>query len=156
MPGLSLEEQIYRASLRLLARREHSRHELSGKLLVRFPSAKTAIETLMARLEADGFQSDRRFGEAYVRARLARGFGLQRLSRELQGRGLSTAVITEVLAPYTTGDSSRGRIRRAWEKKFAELPQDMREKNKQIRFLRYRGFSLEEIEVFFRESTSTE
>lgn len=42
----------------------------------------------------------------------------------------------------------------AWRKKFKQLPQDWPEKAKQIRYLQYRGFYSNDIEIMFDELTS--
>ena len=55
----------YLKGLSLLVRREHSRKELMGKLLLRSFSEQT-IEHSLGRLEQDGSLSDARFAEAFV------------------------------------------------------------------------------------------
>ena len=59
-------------ALGLLARREHSRLELSKKLGARgFP--RDVVARVIDRLEQSGALSESRFEESYIRARAARG-----------------------------------------------------------------------------------
>ena len=58
----------------LLARREHSQHELRHKLTARDYSEEE-IETALQRLLEKDLQSDERFAQVYTQARYQRGHG---------------------------------------------------------------------------------
>lgn len=133
--------RIRGAALDLLSRREYSRRELSNKLAVRFglPVDDEAIRVCLDRLAADGYQSDERFAEVFVRSRRARGYGPVFIEQELRQRGIDSALIAEAVQRCNTdwlavaGDLKR--------KKFgAGLVTALQEKAKVMRFLRYRGF----------------
>lgn len=88
--------------MNLLARREHSRHELADKLSTRYrqmePSAGSkpfneVLEQVLDRLQADGLLSDARFAEAYVRSRIQRGFGPLSIRYDLRQRGVDAELI---------------------------------------------------------------
>lgn len=132
----------------LLARREHSRAELARKLTER-DFAADDIEPLLDRLAAQRLQSDVRFTESYVRMRRGRGYGPQRIRAELRERGIGADLIEQALGSQTGADAPR--IDDIWRRKFAgHLPQDYRERARQMRFLQQRGFSLADIHGLFR------
>ena len=137
------EPACTRAALELLARREHSRRELARKLAARrFPA--DAITSALDELERTGALADARFTDSFVRSRIAKGQGPQRIRAELAQRGI-------------TGDEANGGLRAAdvdWletiravrAKRFGpELPRDYAERARQARFLQYRGFDAAQI-----------
>lgn len=77
--------QAKSAALRLLARREHGRAELQGKLLAKGLPSSVVREVLQA-LRDEGLQSDARFAAALVRRRIERGYGPAYIRRELRSR----------------------------------------------------------------------
>lgn len=86
-----------RLAMHLLARREHSAQELSAKLHQRLKGVDVAvIEGEIARLTAAGLQSDQRFADNFSRARVGRGYGPQRIVRELQQRGADVEKLADL------------------------------------------------------------
>lgn len=150
MTSSELSSQIYNAALALLARREHSQQELRQKLLKRFSDSETLVQETLARLEGEGYQSDLRYIEAYIRSRLNKGYGAQRLRQELRLRGLAADLTDSALAELKDGEQHLEQLIQVWRKKFKILPKDSKEKFRQINFLRYRGFSAADIEALFR------
>ena len=141
-------QALERGAVGLLARREHSRAELLRKLTTRGYAAGD-IEPLLDRLAAQGLQSDERFTASYVRMRSGRGYGPQRIRAELRERGAAADLIDRELATLAGADTPR--IDDIWHRKFAgRLPQDVRERARQMRFLQQRGFSLADIHNLFR------
>ena len=132
--------------MRLLARREHSRHELARKL--EYTGAeREELARVLDELEANNWLSDRRFAESYV-ADHRRREGAVKLAHALRQRGIADEVISEVLAALNTShsdDSEVARARTIWRKKFALPPSSQQERAKQMRFLQGRGFSIETI-----------
>lgn len=123
----------------LLARREHSRSELSRKLRQRGAPASLA-DVELDKLEEDGLLSDERFCEAYVYARSQRGYGPVRLREELRQRGVADHLIDAALADAAYDWSELAR--RTFEKRFPEgTATDMNARSKQLRFMHYRGFA---------------
>jgi regulatory protein len=126
-----------RAAMDLLARREHSRRELSRKLGQRF--APQLLDQTLERLARDGLQSDRRFAESYVRQRSERGYGPLRLVRELRERGIEGKLADDAVAAAGRDWSSLARA--ALQKKYGDAPAgDRRELGRRLRFLYRRGF----------------
>ncbi len=145
---------IYQCALSLLARREHSVHELSGKLRKRFPLAPSVIASVINRLREEEFQSDRRFAECLLASRQQRGVGPARIRNELQAKGVERVLIAELLTGIDNSDISS--LHMAWRKKFSRKPNTPLEKRKQTQFLLYRGFSMEQIGHFYQTITEKE
>lgn len=140
-------QALERSAIGLLARRDHSRAELLRKLTTRGFDA-TEVEPLLDRLAAQRLQSDARFAESYARMRSGRGYGPQRIRAELRERGVAAELIERELAALTGADIPH--IDAVWRRKFAGcLPQDYRERARQMRFLQQRGFSLADIHALF-------
>ena len=128
-------------ALRLLARREHSRAELSRKL-ESTGFVQQDIAPLLDEFETKNWLSDRRFAESYVADHRARA-GSVKLAYDLRQRGVSDAIIEVVLSENR--DSELERAREVWKKKFGSSPTDRAEKVRQMRFLQSRGFGADTI-----------
>ncbi|WP_323848043.1 regulatory protein RecX [Methylococcus geothermalis] len=129
--------------LRLLARREHSRLELGRKLAARGFEPPT-IETILAECSAQGWQSDERFAESLVRARKARGFGVNRIRQELRLHGVD--------AGLADAQDWMNDMDRVYTKKYRGKPPmtTPRERASRARFLAQRGFTPSQIQDFFK------
>ncbi|WP_018403806.1 regulatory protein RecX [Marinobacter gelidimuriae] len=130
-------------ALRLLARREHSRLELTRKLLQRQLS-KAVIETVLDDYQEQDWLSDERFAEAYARQRIEAGYGLLRITGELSQRGVSeNADALQAMSSQDWCDQAV-RLRR---KRFGllDLRGQLEERLRQMRFLQRRGFTQEQI-----------
>ncbi|MEY4762998.1 MAG: hypothetical protein RLZZ200_2854 [Pseudomonadota bacterium] len=127
-----------------LARREHARAELRGKLIDQGYRAAVADMALDG-LEAERLLDDRRFAEAFVRSHAGRGQGPRRIRQELTAAGIPAALATEVLE---AGPDWGALARDTRHRKFgAEAPADWAERSRQARFLQYRGFSTDHIRI---------
>jgi regulatory protein len=138
---MDLTSQIRGAALVLLGQREHSRRELLGKLSDKFnlPVDASELQQCLARLAKDGYQSDERFAEVFVRSRKARGYGPVFIEQELRRRGLEVSLVVESVRRSDTGWLSLAS--EAKRKKFGVgLITAFQEKAKVARFLQYRGF----------------
>ncbi|MCG2634900.1 MAG: recombination regulator RecX [Gammaproteobacteria bacterium] len=142
-------EAARKLAIKLLSRREHSSKELMDKL-ARKGHRGPEIAALIAELAADGWQSDRRFAEAFTRERVRRGRGPLRLRSELRERGIDDSLIETVLSQ--DADWSAVLTQVAVSRFGAEPPSDARESAKRMRFLYNRGFSSAEIHRFFRDA----
>ncbi len=130
-------------AMNLLARREHLRHELAFKLGKRFGSdAESAIKSVLDDLSAEGLLSDERFTESYIRQRVGKGYGPDRIRQELRQKGVDTALLDLALESADVDWVERAAAVRF--KKFGSTPPlDFKEKARQMRFLNYRGFGAE-------------
>jgi regulatory protein len=136
----------------LLARREHSRTELSRKLKSKgFESG--CIEDVLQELANEGLQSDQRYIESFLSSRINKGYGPVRLAMELRERGIDGDLI----------EASIQRLDIDWmdtllsvrQKKFGEkLPANYNAQAKESRFLQYRGFTMEQIKQLYKRDYS--
>ncbi len=130
-------------AVRLLSRREHSALEIRNKLLKRdFNGAE--IEQAIIELQQGGWLSDERFAEAYIRLRQQKGFGPVRITIELNERGVSESIVNASL--HENDESWQQTLLQQYLKKYKNRAiTDYNDKAKRIRFLQYRGFSLDAI-----------
>ena len=154
-PELSLRTR----ALQYLARREYSRAELRGKLLPYVGtdddfsqpqpenSRQEDLDALLDDLTARGWLSDARAVTQLLHAKRSR-FGTQRIARELRQKGIAEELIGDALPGLK--ESELEAAREVWQKKFGVLPQDAREKARQMRFLQSRGFGFDVIFQLFR------
>lgn len=144
-PELSLRAR----ALQYLARREHSRAELRAKLLPyvqaedEFEQTRSVdIDELLDDLTARGWLSDARAASQFIHSKRGR-FGTQRITHELRQRGISDELISSELSALKDGDLEAACA--VWQRKFGHLPQDAKEKARQMRFMQSRGFGFEVI-----------
>jgi regulatory protein len=149
-PEISLRAR----ALQYLARREYSRAELFSKLKLYTQEdedfaggQRDDINALLDDLSARGWLSDERATAQWVHAKRAR-FGTQRIAHELRQRGIPEELIASELPALK--ETELKTAREVWQRKFATMPQDAKEKAKQMRFLQSRGFSMESILAIFR------
>ena len=131
-----------KAAMDYLARREHSRLELTRKLSSKGFN-QTEISSTLDQLEQDNLLNDARFAEAYAQSRVNRGYGPVRIRTELQERGVATEMIDQALEAWA--DDWSGLAAKQQQKKFKKMATDFTERSKQARFLQYRGFTAEQI-----------
>lgn len=126
-------------ALRLLARREHTRLELERKL---GPHVEDGAElaALLDDLTTRGWISEARVVEQLVHAKRGR-YGASRIRRLLLERGVSEALIAPALAALKADEVESARA--VWRRKFTATPRNAAERARQVRFLQYRGFSID-------------
>ena len=136
----------YVKGLSLLVLREHSRKELKRKLL-RYSNSEETIEHSLDRLQQDGSLSDARFAEAFVHYRYGKGQGPERIRSELLGRGVEGDLVEQPLScsEYDWFSAARKAYIKKYGTKDGGAVTDMREQTKRQRFMRYRGFTHEQI-----------
>lgn len=66
-------------------------------------------------------------------------YGVQRIVHELKEKGVGAEAVAAILPELRESELERART--VWTKKFGVLPQDARERAKQMRFMMSRGFS---------------
>ncbi|HEY5800479.1 MAG TPA: recombination regulator RecX, partial [Burkholderiaceae bacterium] len=132
-PKLSLKGR----ALKYLSMREHSRLELSRKLL-RHAEEGDDVPALLDFLEKNNWLSQERFSESLVHRRASR-FGNARIVAELQSHGIAGEQISTIKASLAEDESARAID--IWRRKFGQVAQSAEERSKQMRFLMQRGFS---------------
>ncbi|MDD5384192.1 MAG: RecX family transcriptional regulator [Gallionella sp.] len=152
------EVSLRTRALQYLARREYSRAELRSKLLphvqveedfeqsfdssVADSSGLGDLDALLDDLTARGWLSDARAATQLLHAKRSR-FGTQRITHELRQKGIAEELIEAALPVLK--ESELEAARGVWQRKFGTLPQDDKEKARQMRFLQSRGFGFEVI-----------
>jgi len=126
------------AALDALARRDHASEDLRRKLLDKGYDP-TVVADVIERLCGEKLVDDRRFLESFISYHAARGQGPHRVRAELRKSGLQGEIVEQGLTAY--GDWIAD-LRKARQKKFgAQLPTHYADKQRQARFLSYRGFT---------------
>ncbi len=143
-----MPDALRECALRLLARREHSRQELSDKLASLAEDAEQ-LAALLDDLTEKDLLSDQRYADTRLKARAAR-FGDARLTHELRAKGVADELVSALLKD---GTNELTRARRVWQRRFGEqatAASDLAERARQARFLTGRGFSGETIRYLLR------
>jgi regulatory protein len=106
------------AAVRLLARREYTRAELTAKL------ARTAgperAATTVAQLAEAGLVDDRRFAAGLAAVRLAKGYGPERIAYDLRRAGVDPETTGDVLDSIDPDDLEAARRRAVGARQGAE------------------------------------
>lgn len=134
-------------ALGLLVRREHSRKELARKLTARGIEDEDA-QAAVARMTAEGWQSDDRFAEQLVRSRANNGYGPVRIRAELGTHGLDRDAVATAMDGYD-GDwaaNARDLVRR----RFPRGVDDLAQRRKAADFLARRGFDGDQVRAAIR------
>jgi regulatory protein len=92
------QAKCYGAAVRLLGTREYSVVELTTKLRRLFLSE--VVNGVTTELQALGLLCNTRYGEAFCRSRVERGYGPVFIQRELEQNGLNKELIETLLEPY--------------------------------------------------------
>ena len=132
----------------LLTRREHSRLELTRKLLARGVEAEAA-EAAVDKLRGDGWQDDARFAELLVRSRAASGYGPVRIRAELGTHRLDHELVVAAMDGFD-GDwvaLARDLVARRFGQGVADDPARRR---KAAELLYRRGFSGDQVRAATR------
>src|SRR5450759_3188189 len=135
------ENSLRERALSMLARREHTRAEMTRKLSPHSESPEQ-VEQLLDALVARGWLAETRFAESRANA-LARKFGIRKIEHDLRSRGVSAEVVEHAVERALAQELEN--CRAAWQRKFGVLPQSAAERGRQMRFLAGRGFSADAV-----------
>jgi regulatory protein len=123
-------------ALRLLARREHSRAELTRKLTAHAED-RTALEQLLDALAGKRQLSDERYAEERAR-QLARKYGAARVRLDLIAKGVAAETATRLSEACAADDLDRARA--ILSRKYRAPAASAQERARRMRFLQGRGF----------------
>jgi regulatory protein len=154
---LAATEQLQAAqatALQYLAARPRTTHEVQQKLR-RSGVADEVIDQVIARLHACGSLDDAAYTHAYLTSRLAsRGYGPQRLRRELRRRGIGRTLVEGAvqhdLAAEDVLAAARLQAARRWPRLAREADPAKRQQ-KLFAFLRRRGFPSATVQQVMQE-----
>ncbi|STZ77169.1 recombination regulator RecX [Bergeriella denitrificans] len=131
----------------ILSRREISRAGLKRKLAPHAESEEE-LDAVLAEFSERNWQSDERYAEAYIHSK-SRLHGSRRLKQALSAQGIDEALSRHFLPDRQSEQQTAAAILR---KKFKHPPADLKEKQKQARFLAYRGFDMDAIQTAFKHA----
>ncbi len=127
-----------------LAMREHSRLEMYNKLHKKEYAEGVDLHALLDDLEEKDYLNEERFTESFVRCRVLRGQGSEKITNDLRARGIKPSLISNTMQVADVNWFELAEAQR--EKKFGEnKPVNFKEKARQMRFLFGRGFDSEVI-----------
>lgn len=137
LKGAKLRAYAYR----LLGRKEYSRAELTQKLQ-QYADNIDEVHAIVEQMIEYNYQNDERFAQQVFRSQLAKGQGPQRIKQKIQQKSVDLQFIADQLeATNWLGEAYALKVR-----KFGvEITTDPKIKAKQVRFLQYRGYSLDTI-----------
>ena len=137
------QQQALDVVVRLLAGREHSRHELQQKLLQRGFTSSDASAAIRRAAER-GWQSDTRYAEMWVRHCLQKGHGASKVRAAAQQRGIARELIDEALQ-QADPDWDDACYRRLLKRFGQQPPLEPKQRDKMIRHLLSQGFTYGQI-----------
>ena len=141
-------DRAYQYALRLLTGRDYSvagiRQKLAGREV-----AEQDLETVIIRLQREGWLDDRRYAGRFAESALSSGryYGV-RLRLEMRRRGFTPDVVNETLAPLLAESDEISEVRSAAERRypgFSYSAASDRDKRRVVGFLQRRGFGFSAI-----------
>lgn len=136
-----LARLAYAASIRLLARRDHSIHELTRKLRQREHSQESIDSAVLELLDLN-YLNETRYAELYSEQRMNKGFGPLSIQAKLRERGISAHLIQWGLKQLSVDWSDQAE--RVIHKRFNDLEignTDQKVVAKIARFLQGKGYA---------------
>ena len=137
-------------ALRILTRRDHSKHELSQKLKMRGYAAET-IDEVIAQCERLEYINDERTAQVFIRQMHRKGFGLKRIAFELNLKGLRGKQVQDMVSQSIPLSDERKGAQKIFQKHIRRFEREKdvsKRKDKIYRFLYGRGFSKTVISIF--------
>lgn len=130
-----MKTSLRQRAINMLARREMSRYELERKLRP-YCEEHDNLSKLLDELTNAHWQSDERFAESFIYSK-SRKQGNLRIQHSLELHGIDTQLIQELLPSH---DAQLNTAIQVLQKRFKSAPENINDKQKQVRFLAYRGF----------------
>lgn len=139
-------------ALRLLARREHSRHELIQKLTPH-ETVPGELAQVLDEFAAKGLIDEDRVVDMLLHRHAPRS-GHLRLRQTLSQKGLTEDRIEAALANLTVSEFDRARA--LWQRRFGRVAQTPTEQARQARYLAGRGFAADVVRRVLKVATQEE
>lgn len=138
----------YRA-MTLLARREHSFSNLLDKLIYIFPDESKQVYEIMLQLKKKNLQSDLRFAEMINTVRIRKCYGQNRIEAELKSHKIDNDIVELILTKCEVDWIKIAK--KALLKKYGHVYcEQFDDRVKRSNFLKYRGFTSEQITECFK------
>lgn len=141
-------DQAYLYVLRLLTGRDYTVAGICRKLAAR-NVAEQDVESVIHRLQHEGWLDDSRYAERFAASALASGryYGA-RLRMEMRRKGFPAEVVDDTLAPLLEERDELSEVRSAVERRypgFSYVAASDRDKRRVVGFLQRRGFGFSAI-----------
>lgn len=145
----SSNNEAFAAAIALLSRREHGAVELSDKLFSKGHAAED-VQYAIAACQRLALQSDQRYAEMLLRARIRQGYGPERIRREIQQKKIERDIYEQALLEVSVDwvDCAKQVLRKKYK---SCKPESWLLQQKQKQFLLYRGFPVHLIAQLFAE-----
>lgn len=136
-------QELYDHAVSLLAKRDYSSGELSRALL-RMTENSECVDSALQRLIVSGYLDDERLVQHLVDKHIRKKHGPTRIRQEVRQKGFPQELVEQTLEK--AGVDWYAMAHELKVSKFGEEPaSDAKEKNKQVRYLQYKGYSMDMI-----------
>lgn len=151
MDPVNNPSEVKNCALRYLARRDYSRYELHLRLTQKGFDAEL-VEQVIESLQADGYQSDERFAEAYIRSRVSAGDGPFKIKISLRQKGVCDSLALAVIDRMDIDWLEQAQ--HLAQKRFGRIQTaDTAELAKQVRYLKNKGYYQDDINQALLDSS---
>ncbi len=136
--------------VRLLSRRNHTKHEIRQKLKQRGIAADV-ISYVISECERLSYVNDEQTGRFYIRELRSKGYGIRRIRMSMRQKGLENELVDKLLSEIHSETDEMESARRVMKKKRARFDREKDERKRRekiYRFLASRGFSSAVISQF--------
>jgi len=140
-------QKTFNSALRILTGRDHSKYELTQKLVQRGFTALD-IEKAVSECERFDYINDERTSRVYIRQLILKGYGEKRIRYEMNKKGLKGERIENILCETVAEIGELEGAERILDKnlkRFERESDPKKRRDKIYRFLHARGFSQDTI-----------
>lgn len=130
-------------ALAWLGKQEYSQAKFRRKL-EQFEATDEQIAAVIEEFTSHNWLSEQRYCEGFVRARIRKGQGYIRIRNDGRVQGLDEDTLKQALEASEADWFELAR--QTYEKRYGESQiKDLKEKAKRLRFMQYRGFTMEQV-----------
>lgn len=136
-------QELYDHAVSLLAKRDYASGELT-RTLVKMTENSECVDKALQRLIESGYLDDARLITHLIDKHVRKKHGPTRIKQEVRQKGFSQELVEQALEKVEVDWYAMARELKV--SKFGEEPaSDAKEKNKQVRYLQYKGYSMDMI-----------
>ena len=136
-------QELYDHAVSLLARRDYASGELA-RTLSKMTENREKIDKALSRLAECGYLDDNRLITHMIDKHVRKKHGPARIKQEIRQKGFSPELVEQMLEKVDVDWYAMARELKV--SKFGDaVASEAKEKNKQIRYLQYKGFSMDMI-----------
>lgn len=136
-------QELYDYAVAMLAKRDYASGELT-RTLGNLTEDREALDKALVRLVEWGYLDDHRLITQLIDKHVRKKHGPTRIKQEIRQKGFSQELVEQELDKLDIDWYAMAKAVKV--SKFGEdMPSDAKEKNKQVRYLQYKGFSMDMI-----------